>query len=153
MLNRVGKALRIISDDDKKKIALIIDGSTVFEDFQLSKLKALKKALNQIGTVRFGRIITDRQISQKDSDILKEQGFQEEVVGSDVDIHITIKALEFVADKTIDIIGIGTNDSNLFPVLSRIKRDKSLIVITWEKDVTQAVESLADYILYLDYLK
>lgn len=153
MLNRVGKALRIISDEDKKGIAVILDGPTLLDEFQLSKFKSLKKSLNQIGTIRSGKVITDRQITQKESNILQNQGFQEEIVGSDVDIHITIRALELLANKSIDVVAIGTSDSNLFPVLSRIKKNKNLAVILWEKDLTPAIESLADYILYLDYLR
>ena len=153
MLNRVGKALRIISDEDKKRIGIVLDGPTILTDFKLSKLKSLKKSLNQIGTVRYGKIITDKQISQKDSDILREQGFIEEIVGSDVDIHLTLRALELLKEESIDIIAIGTNDQNLYPVLSKIKQTKNLAVISWENDVTPAIESLADYILYLDYLK
>ena len=153
MLNRVGKALRIISDEDKKGIAVVLDGPTLLEDFQLTKLKSLKKSLSQIGAIRFGKVVTDRQISQKESTILQNHGFQEEIVGSDVDIHLTIRALELLANRSIDIIAIGTSDPNLFPVLSRIKKNKSLAVIIWEKDITPAIESLADYILYLDYLK
>ena len=153
MLNRVGKALRIISDDDKKKIGVIIDGPTILPEFSFTKFKSLKKSLNQVGIVRSGKIITDTQISHKDSDLLKAQGFHEEIVGSDVDIHLSIRALELMNNEGIDIVAIGTADTNLFPVLSRIKRNKSLAVITWEKDVTPAIESIADIILTLDHLK
>ena len=120
---------------------------------KLAKLKSLKKSLSQIGTVRYGKIITDKQITQKDSDILREQGFIEEIVGSDVDIHITLRALELLNEEAIDVVAVGSSDQNLYPVLSRIKQTKSLAVISWENDVTPAIESLADYIIYLDYLK
>ncbi len=153
VLNRVGKALRIISDEDRKKIAVVIDGPTILPDFSLSKLKSLKKLLDKIGIVRTGKIITDTQISQRDSDLLKAQGFHEEIVGSDVDIHVSIRALEMMNNEGIDIVAIGTADTNLFPILSQIKHKKSLAVITWEKDITPAIESTADMILTLDLLK
>ena len=153
VLNRVGKALRIISDEDKKKIAVVIDGPTILPDFPFSKMKSLRKSLNQIGIVRTGKIITDTQISQKDSELLKAQGFSEEIVGSDVDIHVSIRALEMMNNEGIDIVAVGTADTNLFPILSQIKHKKSLIVIIWEKDITQAIESIADIILTLDLLK
>ena len=104
VLNRVGKALRIISDEDRKKIAVVIDGPTILPDFSLAKLKSLKKSLNQVGIVRTGKIITDTQISQRDSDLLKAQGFHEEIVGSDVDIHVSIRALEMMNNEGIDIV-------------------------------------------------
>ncbi|MHA1219108.1 MAG: hypothetical protein ACTSO5_10610 [Candidatus Heimdallarchaeaceae archaeon] len=153
VLNRVGKALRIISDEERKKIAVVIDGPTILQDFSLSRLKSLKKLLDKIGIVRTGKIITDTQISQRDSDLLKAQGFHEEIVGSDVDIHVSIRALEMMNNEGIDIVAIGTADTNLFPILSQIKHKKSLAVITWEKDITPAIESAADMILTLDLLK
>ncbi|MHA1557647.1 MAG: hypothetical protein ACTSPM_12025 [Candidatus Heimdallarchaeota archaeon] len=153
VLNRVGKALRIISDEERKKIAVVIDGPTILQDFSLSRLKSLKKLLDKIGIVRTGKIITDTQISQRDSDLLKAQGFHEEIVGSDVDIHVSIRALEMMNNEGIDIVAIGTADTNLFPILSKIKHKKSLAVITWEKDITPAIESAADMILTLDLLK
>ena len=152
LLKQVGKALRIISDDDKKKIAIIIDGQTILPDFQITKLKDLKEALKEIGTTRAGKIISNRQVSQDDSDIIKSQGFQEEIVGSDVDIHLSLMALDYMNSKSIDIVGIGTTDSNLYPIFSRIKQDKELLIISWKKNITSAMESIADYILYIDYL-
>ncbi|MFW9922809.1 MAG: NYN domain-containing protein [Candidatus Thorarchaeota archaeon] len=153
MLNKVGKALRIISDDTKKKIAVVLDGTTISEDFEFSRFKTLKKSFNQIGSVRTGKIILDRQITMKDSEILRGQGFQEEIVGSDVDIHVTLRAMEFLASPNVDMIAIGTSDMNLVPLLYRIKKEKQLVIVTWEKDITPTIESIADYILYLDYLK
>ncbi|MHA1826089.1 MAG: hypothetical protein ACTSUA_05465, partial [Candidatus Heimdallarchaeota archaeon] len=60
MLRNVGKALRIISDDNKEKIAIIIDEPTVSQYFQLANLEKMKKALMQIGTIRIGKVITDK---------------------------------------------------------------------------------------------
>ena len=153
MLSKVGKALRIISDEDKKSIAIVIDGPTILPDFEIHKLSVLNEALKEIGTTRTGKVISDRQISQKESNLLNDQGFHEEIVGSDVDIHLTISILEYMNSKGIDIIGIGTTDSNLFPVYTRVKKEKKLLIISWKDNVTQAMESIADYILYLDYLK
>ncbi|NHK31080.1 MAG: hypothetical protein FK730_06990 [Asgard group archaeon] len=152
MLGRVGKALRIISEDDKEKIALVFDLPTLIQDFNLSNLKLLKKALLDIGSIRAGKLITDKQLTEKESEIIKAQGFNEEIVGSEVDIHVTLEVLEFLNSDTFDIIGIGTTDSNLFPIFSRIKKEKKLLIISWKKDITPAMESIADYILYLDYL-
>jgi len=153
MLNRVGKALRIISDDDKRRVGVVIDGPTILPDFSLAKFKSLKKSLNQIGIVRTGKVITDNQITLKDSDLLRAQGFNEEIVGSDVDIHVSIRSLEMMANENIDVVAIATSDPNLFPVMSRIKRNKSLAVLTWERDITPAIESIADFIITLDLLK
>ncbi|MHA1185261.1 MAG: NYN domain-containing protein [Candidatus Heimdallarchaeota archaeon] len=153
MLSKVGKALRIISDDDKKKIAIVFDGPTIFPKFQLTKLDSLKNSLKEIGTVRSGRIITDKQKTIEESDIINAQGFQEEIVGSEVDIHVSIRALEFMNNKTIDIVAVATTDTNLYPIYQRIKQEKQLVVITWKEYVTSAIESVADYILYLDYIE
>jgi uncharacterized protein (TIGR00288 family) len=153
MLNKVGKALRIVSDDTKKKIGIIVDGPTILADYDLRNLQKIKEALKKVGTVRFGKIITDKQISQKESEIIHSQGFTEEIVGSEVDIHVALLALELLASKSIDIIAIATTDPILFPVLARIKRNKNLAIIAWEKDITPAMESIADYILSLDLLE
>jgi uncharacterized protein (TIGR00288 family) len=153
MLKQVGKALRIISDEDKKKIAIIFDGPTIFPKFQITKLDSLKEALKEIGSVRAGRIITDKQKTLDESEILRSQGFQEEIVGSEVDIHVAIRALEFINSKNIDIIAIATTDTNIFPIFQRIKQQKQLVIISWKEFITPAIESVADYILYLDYIK
>ena len=153
MLNKVGKALRIITDDDKKKIAIVFDGPTIFPKFQLTKLDNLKGALEEIGTVRVGRIITDKQKTIDESDLISAQGFQEEIVGSEVDIHVAIRALEFMNEKNIDIVAVATTDTNLLPILQRIKQEKQLVVISWKEHITSAIESVADYVLYLDYIE
>jgi len=152
MLNRVGKALRIITDEDKKKIAIIIDGPTILPSFNLAKLKLLKESLKELGITRAGKIVTDKQLSQNESELINSFGFHEEIVGSDVDIHVAINALEYMNSNTIDIIGIATTDQNLFPVFSRIKQNKQLLIITWQKDITPSMEALADFILELDYI-
>jgi uncharacterized protein (TIGR00288 family) len=153
MLSKVGKALRIISDEDKKKIAIVFDGPTIFPKFQLRKLDNLKGALKEIGIVRSGKIITDKQKTLDESEIINSQGFQEEIVGSEVDIHVAIRALEFMNTKNIDIIAIATTDTNFFPIFQRIKQEKQLVIISWKEFVTPAIESIADYILYLDYIE
>ncbi|MHA1220352.1 MAG: hypothetical protein ACTSQB_01320 [Candidatus Heimdallarchaeota archaeon] len=152
MLKSVGKALRIISDDTKDKIALIFDVPTLFPGFQLDKLNLLKEALSEIGTTRTGKFVTDRQLSKEDSQLVNDHGFEEEIVASDVDIHVTLNSLEYANSKSFDIVGIATTDSNLFPVFSKIKKSKKLLIITWKKNLTPAMEAVADYILDLDYI-
>ncbi|MBK5112386.1 MAG: hypothetical protein KGD59_12280 [Candidatus Heimdallarchaeota archaeon] len=153
MLSRVGKALRIITDDEKKKIAIIIDGPTILPDFDLNKLNIIKESLIEIGVTKAGIIITDKQLSQNESELINSFGFHEEIVGSDVDIHVAINALEYMNSNAIDIIGIGTTDPGLFPIFSRIKQNKQLLIITWQKNLTPAMESIADFVLELDYLE
>ncbi|NHJ87052.1 MAG: NYN domain-containing protein [Asgard group archaeon] len=153
MIKKVGKALRIISDDeDKKKIAIILDGPTIMPELDPANIKNLKNAFKKIGSVRAAKIITDRPFSQNESELFRANGFVEEIVGSEVDIHVTIEALESMNLKTIDIVAIGSTDTNLFPVFSTIKKHKELAIITWEKYISPAMESLADYIVYIDYL-
>ena len=151
MLRNVGKALRIISDDNKEKIAIIIDEPTVSQYFQLANLEKMKKALMQIGTIRIGKVITDKRLTEEESALINAVGFQEEIVGSDVDIHVTLNLLNLLHSKSTDIIGVATTDPNLFPVFSRIKKEKKLLIITYKKNITPAIESIADYILELDY--
>ncbi|NHJ48462.1 MAG: hypothetical protein FK733_11820 [Asgard group archaeon] len=152
MISRVGKALRIISDDEKDKIALVIDTPSLMPDFKLTDLELLKKHLGDLGTIRAGKLISDKQFTQNESDLINSQGFREEIVGSDVDIHVSLNALEYLGNDSISIIGIGTSNYDLFPVFSRIKQDKKLLIISWKDDITSSMESIADYILYLDYL-
>jgi uncharacterized protein (TIGR00288 family) len=153
MISRVGKALRIISDDEKEKIALVIDTPSLMPDFRLTDLELLKKALTDLGTIRAGKLINDKQFTQKESELINSQGFREEIVGSDVDIHVSLNALEFLGNETINIIGIGTANQDLYPVFSRVKQDKKLLIISWKDDITPSMESIADFILYLDYLE
>lgn len=153
MLNRVGKALRIISDDSKKRVAIIIDAPTLLPDFNLELLKKVRLATKKIGTPRFGKVITDRRVTQEQSESIKKYGFQEEIVSSDVDIYITITALELCNSDSIDVVTIGTTDINLLPVLSRIKLEKNVGLISWEEAVTPALEAVVDFIIYLDFLE
>ncbi|MBN1329529.1 MAG: hypothetical protein JXA54_08660 [Candidatus Heimdallarchaeota archaeon] len=152
MLSRVGKALRIISDEEKEKIAIIFDGPTLIPYFRLENLRKIKESLAEIGVTRTGKFITDKQLSQNELEILNNNGFQEEIVGSDVDIHVTLNLIEYMNSKSFDIIGIATTDPNLFPVFSRIKQNKKLLIITWKKDIDPSMEAIADFILQLDYI-
>lgn len=151
MLRNVGKALRIISDDEKDKIAIIFDGPTIIHKLNLDKLKFLKEALKKIGSTRAGKFITDKPLTQKDSQLISSNGFLEEIVGSNVDLHVTLSLLSFLDNKNIDVIGVATTDVNLFPVYSRIKKSKKLLIITYKENITPMIESIADYILELDY--
>ena len=152
MLTKVGKALRIISDEKKEKIALLLDGASLLPNFQITNLKKLKDTLSEIGTTKVGIFFIDQTLTEKESIAITAQGFREEIVGSDIDMHITVNSLEFMNNKLIDIIGIASTNPILFPVFSRIKQEKKLLIITWKKDVSSAIESIADYILYLDFL-
>ncbi|HUT81572.1 MAG TPA: NYN domain-containing protein [Candidatus Bathyarchaeia archaeon] len=152
MLSRVGKALRIINEEEKEKIAIIFDGPTLAPYFRLENLRKIKESLSEIGVIRAGKFITDKQLSNDELDTLNSNGFQEEIVGSDVDIHVTLNLLEYMNSKSYDIIGVATTDANLFPIFSRIKQNKKLLIITWKKDIDPSMEAIADYILQLDYL-
>ncbi|MBD3189201.1 MAG: hypothetical protein GF308_01080 [Candidatus Heimdallarchaeota archaeon] len=153
MLNRVGKALRIISDDTKKRVATVIDTPTLFPDFNLELLKKIRLATKKIGTPRFGKVITNQRITHQQSEIIKSYGFQEEIVSSDVDIYVAITALELCNSESIDVVTIGTTDINLLPVLSRIKLQKNVGLISWEEAITPALEAVVDFIIYLDFLE
>jgi len=151
MLKNVGRALRIISDDEKEKIAIIVDEPTIATKFSLTNLEKIKSALKQIGTTRVGKLITDKQLTIEESELINSVGFQEEIVGSDVDIHVALNLLNLLNSKSIDVIGVATTNPNLFPVFSRIKKEKKLLIITYKENITPAIESIADYILELDY--
>ncbi|TFF85009.1 hypothetical protein EU523_00665 [Candidatus Heimdallarchaeota archaeon] len=151
-MKQVGKALRIISSDEEKGIGVVIDAPTLLPDFHLDILEKLRATLEKLGTIRLGKIITDRQVTKDESNIIRNQGFHEEIVSSDVDIHVTIRSLELTQEKGLDILAIGTTDQALYPVFAQLKMVKKLALISWQKDVTPAMESIVDYIIYLDYL-
>ncbi|MEA2071750.1 MAG: hypothetical protein U9O98_10735 [Asgard group archaeon] len=153
MFNRIGKALRIVSDEKKKKIAVIIDGPSLIPNFELENLKKLKNALNQIGVVKIGKIISNRQLTKDELNKIHSQGFQQEIVTSDIPLYVTLRAMEILPSEVYDIIAIGTTDPIFFPLFSRIKKEKNVALISWKEKITESMESMADYIIYLDLLE
>ena len=71
--------------------------------------------------------------------------------GEDVkDIYLALETLAAVYNEQIDVLAIGTERSEIFPVLSATKEGgKRVVVIGRENRISGAMQSVADEVIYL----
>lgn len=153
VLRKLGRALRVSRDGEGINIALIIDSDLV-QDSQPDRIGDILNAAKELGNVRIAKMLL---MQDANSHQLVDQATRHGITsvfapGEDVkDIYLALETLEAMYNKQIHMLIIGTEGSEIFPVLSATKEGGKQVVVIGRKDKTsEALSSVADEFLYLD---
>ncbi len=152
VLRKFGRVLRVSKEGEGISIALIIDSDLVQETHP-DQISEILDAIKELGNIRIAKMLLMQDANSKH---LVEQATLHGITsvfapGEDVkDIYLTLETLEAVYNEQIDVLAIGTERSEIFPVLSATKEGgKRVVVIGRENRISGAMQSVADEVIYL----
>ncbi len=153
VLRKVGRALRVSKEGEEANVALIIDSDLVLDTHQ-DRIGNILNAAKGLGNVRISKILLIQDANSKE---MTENATRHGITsvfapGEDVKvIYLALETLEASHNDQIDTIVIGTESSEIFPVLSATKEGgKRVVVIGREDRISEALRSVADEVLFMN---
>ena len=131
--------------NNKKSIALLIDGPNMLRKEFYPDLDIIKKILEDIGSLKVAKALLNQYASDKLIEAVVNQGFSPMMVAGEVDVQLAIEAYELIYNPTIEIIALMTRNAEFLPIINLAKENgKKTIVIGAEPGFSIALKNAAD---------
>jgi len=148
--NVVERIKEIVGKRREKSIACFVDGPNMLRKELGVDLDKVKKKLQKIGRLKVAKVFLDQYASDKLIEAVTNQGFEAQIVPSDVDVALAVDAMQSVFNEHVDAIAIVSRDSDFKPLLMRAKeKGKETIVVGTEPDFSAALKNTADIVIDL----
>ncbi len=146
----VEKLKEALSKKKEKSIACFVDGPNMLRKELGVDLDAVKKRLQKLGRLKVAKVFLDQYASDKLIEAVTNQGFEAQIVPSDVDVALAVEAMQSVFNEHVDAIAVVSRDSDYKPLLMRAKeKGKETIVVGTEPDFSTALKNTADVVIDL----
>jgi uncharacterized protein (TIGR00288 family) len=135
---------------EEKSIACFVDGPNMLRKELGVDLDSVKKRLQKHGKLKVAKVFLDQYASDKLIEAVTNQGFEAQIVPSDVDVALAVDAMQSVFNEHVDTIAVVSRDSDFKPLLMRAKeKGKETIVVGTEPDFSTALKNTADVVIDL----
>lgn len=151
MFERVKQKLKREEEEETlTHVALFIDGPNMLRgEFDLD-LAEVKARLEEIGSLKVGKVYLDQYAPEKLIEAVTNQGFEPTVITTaDVDAPMAADAMEAVYNDNIDVISLMTRDSDFQRVILKAKEKGKATVIVGSEPIAAALKNTADEVISL----
>jgi len=137
-------------EDNKKNIALLVDGPNIIRKDVHVDLNKVKDEIAKFGKIKVAKVFLDQYASDKLIEAMINQGYDPVITSGDVDVTMAVDAVEQAFNPAIDVIALMTRDADFRPVLIKAKElGKETIVIGTEPGFSVALRNTADKVIML----
>ena len=141
----------------RKSIAFLVDGESVSLDDIANVFRQYSKIIGGEAlkpgefAIVYSKAIFQENISDELITLIESNGCLPMIYASNIDIHLTLLAMEQIYNKKIDALILLTMNPVLLPVILRAKElHKQVILIEASKVLPTAIANAADTIIHLD---
>lgn len=150
VLRRVGRVLRRKKDVKKEKLGLLIDGSNLLAENIKEDLEKIDETIATIGDLRIAKVILDQQLPDTYIDKILKKGYLPIVVSGDIDVYMSIEAMDLIYSDELQMVAFWTSDINFLPIIIKAKElGKETVVLGRKEGFSETLENAVDYILIL----
>lgn len=143
--------------DERPRVAVFVDGPNMLRKEFSVDLRDLKERAEKYGRMIIGKVFVNQFAPEKLVEAIINEGFEAVTVlgeknqdtgdSADVDVAVTVSAMEAILTKNVDIIGIATRDADFLPVIQKSKEyGKKVIVFGLEPGFSTSLQNAADYL-------
>ena len=144
------KLAKFGKDLKKIYIAVYVDGPNILRKELSIDLKDVKKAIEQFGRIKIGKVFLNQYASNKLLEAVVNQGFETVITVGDVDVSMAAEAVECIFNQHIQAIAFVTRDSDFTPAIVKAKRyGKETIVVMADTASAAALKNNADHVIML----
>ena len=134
----------------EKGVAIFVDGPNMIRKELGIDLEKVRKRIQKHGTLKVAKVFLDQYASDKLIEAVTNQGYEVVIIPSDVDVALSVDAMEAVYNPNIDVIAVVSRDSDYKPLLTKAKaHGKETIVMGVEPDFSSALKNTADVVINL----
>ncbi|MFQ6051093.1 MAG: TIGR00288 family NYN domain-containing protein [Candidatus Hydrothermarchaeota archaeon] len=131
-----------------KRIAILVDGPNMLrKEFNIN-LEKVKKIIEQYGDIKIAKVFLNQYASEKLVEAIMNQGFMPVVTTGDVDVYLTVEAMEIVYNPHVDMLALITRDADFLPLLMKAKENgMETVVYGAEPGFSTALKNAADHVI------
>ncbi|NIM47348.1 MAG: NYN domain-containing protein [Candidatus Aenigmarchaeota archaeon] len=138
---------------EKPKLAFFVDGPNMIrKEFNLD-LKDLRKRVEKYGRILVGKVFLNQFASEKLIEAVANEGFETIIAlgdpeqKTDVDVSITVHAMEAIYDPDIEVIALASRDADFLPLIQKAKaKGKMTVLITVESGLAVSLKHASDFV-------
>lgn len=138
---------------EKPKLAFFVDGPNMIRKEFSIDLKDLKKRVEKYGRIVIGKVFLNQFASEKLIEAIANEGLESVIAlgdpeqKTDVDVAVTVHAMEAIYNPEIQIIAIASRDADFLPLIQKIKeKGKIAVLISVEPGLASSLKHSADYV-------
>lgn len=152
VFNRMKSRLKKVFGE-KPSIAVFVDGPNMIrKEFNLD-LRVLRKRIEKYGRISIGKVFLNQFASEKLIEAVANEGFEtlialgDQEQKTDVDVMVTVHAMEAIANSNIDVIVLVTRDADFLALLQKAKeRGKETVLVAAKSGLATSLRNAADFV-------
>jgi uncharacterized protein (TIGR00288 family) len=113
---------RLLGSHDTARVGLFVDGPNVLRSEFDVDLADLRTVAEEKGRLAVTRLYLDEHASPGLIQAAEANGFEVVTTSGDVDVKLAVDATALVADGDIDVLAIGSRDTDFKPVVEHAAR-------------------------------
>ncbi len=151
-LERIGRISRVKDIIGRrvigKRIAILVDGPNMLrKEFNIN-LEKVRKIIEQYGDIKIAKVFLNQYASDKLVEAIINQGFMPVVTTGDIDVYLTVDAMEIIYNPHIDMLALITRDADFLPLLMKAKENgMETVVYGTEPGFSAALKNTADHVI------
>lgn len=138
---------------ERPKLAFYVDGPNMIRREFSIDLRDLKRRVEKYGRIIVGKVFLNQFASEKLIEAVSNEGFETVIAlgdpeqKTDVDVAITVHAMEAVYNPEIQVIALATRDADFLALIQKIKeKGKIAVLVSVEPGLAVSLRHAADYV-------
>jgi len=122
------------------------------KEFNLD-LKDLRARVEKYGRIVIGKVFLNQFASEKLIEAVANEGFEVMIAlgdpeqKTDVDVAVTVHAMEAIYDNSIDVIALASRDADFLSLIQKAKeRGKKTVLIASASGLATSLKNAADFV-------
>ncbi len=139
--------------EQKPRVGLFVDGPNMIrKEFNLD-LKDLRARVEKYGRIVIGKVFLNQFASEKLIEAVANEGFEVMIAlgdpeqKTDVDVAVTVHAMEAIYDNSIDVIALASRDADFLSLIQKAKeRGKKTVLIAGASGLATSLKNASDFV-------
>lgn len=141
---------------EDNNVAIFVDGPNMLRKEFMIDLGEVRRVARKFGRIIIAKVFINQYAPEKLIEAVINEGFEcvmvlgeknNDDVSADVDVSMTVAAMESVITKDVDVIVIVTRDADFLPVMQKAKEyGKKVVIIGAEAGFSASLQNAADYV-------
>lgn len=136
--------------EEENNIAVFVDGPNMLRKEFMIDLRELRRRLQKYGRIILAKVFINQFAPQKLVEAIINEGFGCEMIlaemeDADVDVALSVAAVEAALTKDVDVIALVTRDADFLPIVQKAKEyGKKTVVFGAEPGFSVSLQNAAD---------
>lgn len=134
-------------------VAFFVDGPNMIrKEFKID-LRDLRQRVEKYGRISVAKIFVNQFAPEKLLEAIANEGFETVIAladpeqKTDVDVAITVHAMESIANPNISVIALASRDADFLALIQKAKeRGKITVLVAAEPGLAASLRHAADYV-------